>query len=208
MWIVLCGLRPANPACVGTVRSDDTRLPKRRRHRQTGPHRGASVETLVRGFGMRSNRQGWSGKVWKGRRALPCRCGTQRRGWPSAGGFPQEIARKSRNRRCRVCISAPLSFTGLRVGSTLWGRKSNFSTRNPQKWKHAIWQRQNSNGPRRRYAQAKAPLQGSASNREATRQRKLDTRRKVILGWRAARSGGTGFRCCRHARPARAQPRP
>lgn len=39
---------------------------------------------------MRSKRQGWSGKVWKGQRALPCRGGTQRRGWPSAGGSPQE----------------------------------------------------------------------------------------------------------------------
>ncbi|WP_386629920.1 mobilization protein [Sulfitobacter geojensis] len=33
----------------------------------------------------------------------------------------------------------------------------------------------------KRYAQAKARLQG-LKNREATRQRKLDTRRKVILG--------------------------
>ena len=33
----------------------------------------------------------------------------------------------------------------------------------------------------KRYAQAKARLQG-LRNREATRQRKLDTRRKVILG--------------------------
>lgn len=34
------------------------------------------------------------------------------------GRFPKRIARKSRNRRWRVCISAPLSFTGLRVSST------------------------------------------------------------------------------------------
>ena len=33
----------------------------------------------------------------------------------------------------------------------------------------------------KRYAQAKARLQG-LKNREATRQRKMDTRRKVILG--------------------------
>ena len=83
------GLPGANPVRVGTVRSDQTNLPQGRRQRQTGPYRGASDETLVRHCGTRSNRQGWAGMVWKGQRALPCRGGTQRGGWPSAGALPQ-----------------------------------------------------------------------------------------------------------------------
>ena len=35
-------------------------------------------------------RKAWLGKVWKGQSALPCRCASHRRGWPSAGGNPQE----------------------------------------------------------------------------------------------------------------------
>lgn len=40
--------------------------------------------------GAQSNRAGWLRKVWKGQSALPCRCEAHRRGWPSAGGNPQE----------------------------------------------------------------------------------------------------------------------
>ena len=43
-----------------------------------------------RDSGAQSNRVGWLGKVWKGQSALPCRCAAHRRGWPSAGGNPQE----------------------------------------------------------------------------------------------------------------------
>ncbi|GAB5504757.1 MAG: hypothetical protein Pyrs2KO_34120 [Pyruvatibacter sp.] len=50
------GLPGANPVRVGTVRSNDTNLPQGRRQRQTGPHRGASGETLARPCGARSNR--------------------------------------------------------------------------------------------------------------------------------------------------------
>jgi hypothetical protein len=35
-------------------------------------------------------RKAWLGKVWNGLSALPFRCVSHRRGWPSAGGNPQE----------------------------------------------------------------------------------------------------------------------
>ena len=60
------------------------------------PAPGASSNEGDRDSGAQSNRAGWLGKVWKGRsarshrRALPCRCASHRRGWPSAGGNPQE----------------------------------------------------------------------------------------------------------------------
>lgn len=50
------GLPGANPAWIGTARSDDPGLPQGRRQRQTGPLRGASGETLARHCGTRSNR--------------------------------------------------------------------------------------------------------------------------------------------------------
>ena len=39
--------------------------------------------------GGRSNRQGWSERVWERRCRLPCRCAWHRRGWPSAGAEPR-----------------------------------------------------------------------------------------------------------------------
>ena len=54
------------------------------------PALGASSNEGDRDSGAQSNRAGWLGKVWKGQSALPCRCASHRRGWPSAGGNPQE----------------------------------------------------------------------------------------------------------------------
>lgn len=54
------------------------------------PALGASSNEGGRDSGVQSNRAGWLGKVWKGQSALPCRCVSHRRGWPSAGGNPQE----------------------------------------------------------------------------------------------------------------------
>ena len=54
------------------------------------PALGASSNEGGGDSGAQSNRVGWLGKVWKGRSALPCRCASHRRGWPSAGGNPQE----------------------------------------------------------------------------------------------------------------------
>ena len=54
------------------------------------PALGASSNEGDRDSGAQSNRAGWLGKVWKRRSALPCRCAPHRRGWPSAGGNPQE----------------------------------------------------------------------------------------------------------------------
>ena len=67
------------------------------------PHPGPPVLSIASSrstgrSGKRSNRRGWPGMVWKGRRALPCRCGTHRRGLPSAGALP---------RRDRTQISEP-----------------------------------------------------------------------------------------------------
>ena len=61
--------------------------------------------------------------VWEGLEGATRPSMSMRRGSEGVGHrlgrCPNEIARKSRNRRWRVCISAPLSFTGLRVGSTI-----------------------------------------------------------------------------------------
>ena len=54
------------------------------------PALGASSNEGDKDSGAQSNRTGWLGKVWKGQSALPCRCASHRRGWPSAGGNPQE----------------------------------------------------------------------------------------------------------------------
>jgi hypothetical protein len=54
------------------------------------PALGASSNESDRGGGAQFNRAGWLGKVWKGQRVLPCRCASHLRGWPSAGGHPQE----------------------------------------------------------------------------------------------------------------------
>ena len=54
------------------------------------PALGASSNEGDRDSGAQSNRAGWLGKVWKGQSVLPCRCASHRRGWPSAGGNPQE----------------------------------------------------------------------------------------------------------------------
>lgn len=55
------------------------------------PALGASSNEGDRNSGARSKpREAWLGKVWKGQSALPCRCASHRRGWPSAGGHPQE----------------------------------------------------------------------------------------------------------------------
>ncbi len=66
----------------------------------------------------------------------------------------------------------------------------------------------------KRYSQAKARLL-ALKNREATKARKLDTRRKIILGGalvdlaeRDSRSGGTGFQCRRNDRAPGPQPTP
>lgn len=62
------------------------RVPSRNR-----PALGASSNEGDRDSGARSKpREAWLGKVWKGQSALPCRCASHRRGWPSAGGNPQE----------------------------------------------------------------------------------------------------------------------
>ena len=57
---------------------------------QNRPALGDGSNEGDRGSGAQSNRVGWLGRVWKGRSALPCRCASHRRGWPSAGGNPQE----------------------------------------------------------------------------------------------------------------------
>ena len=59
----------------------------------------------------------------------------------------------------------------------------------------------------KKFAQAKARLQG-LRNREATRLRKMDTRRKVILGGALMDLADARHRRRRHARPAAAQPAP
>jgi hypothetical protein len=59
-------------------------------HSRNRPALGAISNEGDSVSGAQSNRAGWLGKVWKGQSALPCRCGSHRRGWPSAGGNPQE----------------------------------------------------------------------------------------------------------------------
>ena len=83
------GLPSANPVRIGTDRSDDPRSPQARHTRQSSPGHGARDAVRVSGCGTPSNRAGWSGKVWKGRRALPFRCALHRRGLPSAGALPR-----------------------------------------------------------------------------------------------------------------------
>ncbi len=54
------------------------------------PALGVSSNEGDRASGAQSNRVGWLRMVWKERRILPYRCASHRRGWPSAGGNPQE----------------------------------------------------------------------------------------------------------------------
>ena len=84
--------RAANPIRQGIPNegSPEPDRPLSLSHSRNRPALGASSNEDDRDSGAQSNRAGWLGKVWKGWSALPCRCASHRRGWPSAGGNPQE----------------------------------------------------------------------------------------------------------------------
>ena len=84
-------------------------------HSRNRPDLGASSNEGDRDRGAQSNRAGWLGKVWKGQSALPCRCASHRRGWPSAGGNPQEDRTQISKPQVKSLHKCALDLFGLRV---------------------------------------------------------------------------------------------
>jgi hypothetical protein len=87
-------------------------------HSRNRPALGASSNEGDRDSGARSKpREAWLGKVWKGQRALPCRCASHRRGWPSAGGNPQEDRTQISKPQVKSLHKCALRGASFRPGS-------------------------------------------------------------------------------------------
>ncbi len=100
------GVPRANPARIGTARSDNSRSSQARHPRQSSHGQWVPDAVRVSHCGTPSNRAGWFWRVWKGKGRSHSGASRAGRSSPSAEALPQGDRTQSSDRRWRICISA------------------------------------------------------------------------------------------------------